>query len=108
MTNIPDNLVAKACAKVGPRLLKQLHTVRFILPVSPHSPNMSSQSSTPPEAILEGLTILSTLNARVPDEVAKLEPQPVVVFTQLLKHNRVAVRKRAIFTIGTWFYLIHF
>jgi hypothetical protein len=27
MTNIPDSIVGKACAKVGPRLLKQLQNV---------------------------------------------------------------------------------
>lgn len=27
MTNIPDKIVGKACANVGPRLLKQLQTV---------------------------------------------------------------------------------
>ncbi|KAG8804388.1 hypothetical protein FRC16_008910 [Serendipita sp. 398] len=83
VTNIPENIVGRACSKVGPRLLRQLQT-----------------PSTPPEAILEGLTILNILNTRVPDEVAKLEPKPITVFTQLLKHNRVAVRKRAIVTIA--------
>lgn len=83
MTNIPDGVVGKACTKVGPRLLKQLQN-----------------PSTPPEAILEGLSILAILNTRAPDEITRLDPQPVAVFTQLLKHNRVAVRKRAIVTIA--------
>jgi len=46
VTNIPDNLVSKACAKVGPRLLKQLHNVSRDPPIS-HLSNEPTALHTP-------------------------------------------------------------
>ncbi|KAF8588484.1 TIP120-domain-containing protein [Ramaria rubella] len=79
------NLAAKACAKLTPKLLVQLQN-----------------PSTPPETLLETLSILSILITRFPVHLVAmtLQPQPIQVMIPLLQHSRPAVRKRAIVTLA--------
>ncbi|EGN92705.1 hypothetical protein SERLA73DRAFT_98928 [Serpula lacrymans var. lacrymans S7.3] len=82
----PDGKIAsKACAKLAPRLLAQV-----------------SSPDTPPEALIETLSILSILIGRFPVHVSgpSLEPQPLTALAPLLSHPRPAVRKRAILTMS--------
>lgn len=78
-------IAAKACEKLTPKLLEQL-----------------SNSATPPDTLLETLSILSILITRFPAYVANpdLQPQPLQVLTPMLSHPRPAVRKRAITTLA--------
>lgn len=57
---------------------------------------------TPPETIIETLSILSILITRFPAQLSSpdLDPQPVTALTPLLSHPRPAVRKRAILTLA--------
>ncbi|KIJ45062.1 hypothetical protein M422DRAFT_167119 [Sphaerobolus stellatus SS14] len=80
-----SNLAAKACARLVPKLLAQLQN-----------------SSTPPETLLEILSILSILVSRFPAHVSSLNlpVSPVQVMVPLLEHSRPAVRKRTIVTLA--------
>ncbi|KAG6828860.1 hypothetical protein H0H92_006567 [Tricholoma furcatifolium] len=82
----PDGKVAAtACAKLTPKLLGQIQ-----------------DSKTPPEALIETLSILSILISRFPTllTVTELKTPPLVVLAPLLSHPRPVVRKRAIITIS--------
>ncbi|KAF8651023.1 hypothetical protein AX16_004957 [Volvariella volvacea WC 439] len=80
----PDGKIAStACAKLAPKLLGQL-----------------SNPDTPPQALVETLSILSILVIRFPSHLSGLEPQPLTVFPPLLSHPRPLVRKRAILTLA--------
>ncbi|RDB24577.1 Cullin-associated NEDD8-dissociated protein 1 [Hypsizygus marmoreus] len=82
----PDGKVAAtACAKLTPKLLGQIQ-----------NPN------TPPEALVETLSILSILISRFPLLLASstFTPEPLTVLAPLLSHPRPVVRKRAIITIS--------
>ncbi|KAL0945592.1 hypothetical protein HGRIS_014751 [Hohenbuehelia grisea] len=77
-------IAASACAKLTPKLLGQIQ-----------NPN------TPPEALVETLSILSILILRFPALLAgENEPQPLSVLAPLLSHARPVVRKRAIVTLS--------
>jgi cullin-associated NEDD8-dissociated protein 1 len=60
------------------------------------------QADTPPETLIETLSILSILISRFPTHVSSppLYFEPLPVFTPLLSHPRPAVRKRAILTLS--------
>lgn len=60
------------------------------------------QPDTPPETLIETLSILSILIGRFPTHVScpPLGTPPLMVLTPLLSHPRPAVRKRAIITIS--------
>ncbi|KAJ6620154.1 armadillo-type protein [Mycena sp. CBHHK59/15] len=82
----PDGkIAATACAKLTPKLLGQI-----------------SNPTTPPEALVETLAILSILISRFPAHLssATLSPQPLTVLAPLLVHTRPVVRKRAIITLA--------
>ncbi|KAI0825335.1 ARM repeat-containing protein [Trametes gibbosa] len=80
----PEGKIAhKACEKLTPKLLGQLQ-----------SPD------TPPETLIETLSILSILISRFPGYIVNLEVQPVQVLTPMLSHPRPAVRKRSITTLA--------
>ncbi|KAF9235878.1 armadillo-type protein [Melanogaster broomeanus] len=82
----PDGKIAgRACAKLTPKLLGQV-----------------SNPDTPPETLLETLSILSILITRFPAHFAdpSLSPQPLTAIGPLLTHSRAAVRKRAISTLS--------
>ncbi|KAJ6521352.1 armadillo-type protein [Mycena vulgaris] len=82
----PDGkIAATACAKLTPKLLGQI-----------------SNPTTPPEALVETLAILSILISRFPAHLssATLTPQPLTVLAPLLVHARPVVRKRAIITLA--------
>ncbi|KAJ7646186.1 armadillo-type protein [Mycena rosella] len=82
----PDGkIAATACAKLTPKLLGQI-----------------SNPTTPPEALVETLAILSILISRFPAHLssATLSPQPLTVLAPLLVHPRPVVRKRAIITLA--------
>ncbi|KAI0668620.1 ARM repeat-containing protein [Trametes maxima] len=80
----PEGKIAvKACQKLTPKLLGQLQN-----------------SSTPPETLIETLSILSILISRFPGYLVNLEVQPIQVLTPMLSHSRPAVRKRAITTLA--------
>ncbi|KAG7090596.1 hypothetical protein E1B28_009701 [Marasmius oreades] len=76
---------ASACAKLTPKLLGQ-----------------AEKSDTPPEALVETLSILSILISRFPQNLssATFSPPPLVVLAPLLSHSRPVVRKRAIVTLS--------
>ncbi|KAF9261953.1 TIP120-domain-containing protein [Marasmius fiardii PR-910] len=76
---------ASACAKLTPKLLGQVE-----------------KSDTPPEALVETLSILSILISRFPQHLssATFSPPPLVVLAPLLSHPRPVVRKRAIVTLS--------
>ncbi|KAI0757560.1 TIP120-domain-containing protein [Daedaleopsis nitida] len=76
-------IATKACEKLTPKLLGQL-----------------SNSDTPPETLMETLSILSILITRFPGYLANVEPAPVPVLIPTLNHPRPAVRKRAITTLA--------
>ncbi|KAF7297547.1 Cullin-associated nedd8-dissociated protein 1 [Mycena kentingensis (nom. inval.)] len=78
-------IAASTCAKLTPKLLNQV-----------------ANPSTPPEALVETLAILSILISRFPAHLssATLAPQPLVVLPPLLTHARPVVRKRAIVTLA--------
>lgn len=81
-----DGRIAQsACAKLTPRLLGQL-----------------KNSSTPPEALIETLSILSILIVRFPTHLsnATADAQPLRIVAPLLVHSRPVVRKRAIVTVS--------
>ena len=61
-----------------------------------------TQTSTPPETLIETLSILSILISRFPTILSspKLSPQPIPSLIPLLGHARPAVRKRAILTLA--------
>jgi cullin-associated NEDD8-dissociated protein 1 len=61
-----------------------------------------SNSDTPPETLIETLSILSILISRFPAHMSSppLETPPLMVLTPLLSHSRPAVRKRAIITLS--------
>ena len=71
-------LAERACSTLAPKLLAQVQL-----------------SLTPPETVIEMLSILSILLSRFPVYLADVHPSPVTVITPLLKHPRIAVRKRA-------------
>ncbi|KAF7784838.1 hypothetical protein Agabi119p4_1003 [Agaricus bisporus var. burnettii] len=82
----PDGKIAQsACSKLTPKLLGQL-----------------ANPSTPPEALVETLAILSILISRFPLHVSNssLDPQPLTVLAPLLSHARPVVRKRSIITLS--------
>ncbi|KAI9065798.1 ARM repeat-containing protein [Trametes sanguinea] len=80
----PEGKIAqKACEKLTPKLLAQLQ-----------NPN------TPPETLIETLSILSILISRFPGYLSNLEIKPILVLTPMLSHPRPAVRKRAITTLA--------
>ncbi|KAH9850563.1 ARM repeat-containing protein [Lenzites betulinus] len=80
----PEGKIAhKACQKLTPKLLGQLQ-----------SPD------TPPETLIETLSILSILISRFPGYIVNLDVQPIQVLTPMLSHSRPAVRKRAITTLA--------
>ncbi|CAA7267741.1 unnamed protein product [Cyclocybe aegerita] len=82
----PDGkIAASACAKLTPRLLGQIQN-----------------ASTPPEALVETLAILSILISRFPNHVSGISytPPPLAVLAPLLSHARPVVRKRAIVTLS--------
>ncbi|KAG6910631.1 hypothetical protein DXG01_009140 [Tephrocybe rancida] len=84
----PDGKVAAtACAKLTPKLLGQIQNPK-----------------TPPEALVETLSILSILISRFPALLsgAVLDPPPLVVLAPLLSHARPVVRKRAIITLSQY------
>lgn len=60
------------------------------------------QSNTPPEALIETLSILSILIVRFPAHLAASteKSQPLKILAPLLSHPRPVVRKRAIVTIS--------
>ncbi|KAI3602368.1 cullin-associated nedd8-dissociated protein 1 [Moniliophthora roreri] len=76
---------ASACAKLTPKLLEQ-----------------AANTNTPPEALVETLSILSILITRFPLRLSstELNPPPLTVLAPLLSHPRPVVRKRAIVTIS--------
>ncbi|KAH9911655.1 TIP120-domain-containing protein [Fomitopsis serialis] len=78
-------IASKACEKLAPKLLTQL-----------------SKPDTPPDTLLETLSILSILITRFPGYLGNpdLQPQPLTVLTPMLSHSRAAVRKRAITTLA--------
>ncbi|KAL5534786.1 hypothetical protein ACEPAG_1250 [Sanghuangporus baumii] len=80
-----SNMASKACGNLTPKLLNQIQN-----PI------------TPPETIIDTLSILSILIARFPAQLSSpaLSPQPVPTLTPLLGHSRPAVRKRAILTLA--------
>ncbi|KAH9949483.1 ARM repeat-containing protein [Amylocystis lapponica] len=82
---LEGKIAAKACEKLTPKLLQQL-----------------SNSDTPPETLIETLSILSILISRFPVYLSNpsLQPQPIAILTPLLSHPRTAVRKRAITTLA--------
>ena len=61
-----------------------------------------SQPDTPPEALVETLSILSILISRFPSNLsnASLNPPPLTVLAPLLQHARPVVRKKAIATLA--------
>lgn len=82
----PDGrIAASACAKLTPKLLGQIEN-----------------ASTPPETLVESLSILTILISRFPNHLsnANLSPQPLKVLPPLLLHPRPVVRKRAILTVS--------
>ncbi|KAF5339321.1 hypothetical protein D9611_009897 [Ephemerocybe angulata] len=82
----PDGrIAASACAKLTPKLLGQIEN-----------------PTTPPETLVESLSILSILISRFPNHLsnANLSPQPLRVLPPLLLHARPVVRKRAILTVS--------
>ncbi|TFY60061.1 hypothetical protein EVJ58_g5390 [Rhodofomes roseus] len=82
----PEGKIAsKACEKLAPKLLSQL-----------------AKPDTPPDTLLETLSILSILITRFPGYLGNpdLQPQPLTVLTPMLSHSRIAVRKRAITTLA--------
>ncbi|KAJ7596512.1 armadillo-type protein [Mycena floridula] len=84
----PDGkIAATACAKLTPKLLGQIE-----------SPD------TPPEALVETLSILSILISRFPANLtsATFTPHPLTVLAPLLSHPRPVVRKRAIITLSQY------
>jgi cullin-associated NEDD8-dissociated protein 1 len=60
------------------------------------------QADTPPETLIETLSILSILISRFPTHVSSppLTVEPLPLLTPLLSHPRPAVRKRAILTLS--------
>lgn len=97
-----SKLAPNACANLTPKLLQQLGNVRTIAYSQTTTRLLDSKPSTPPETLIETLSILSILISRFPQYVAspELSPQPVPVLIPLLKHSRPAVRKRAILTLA--------
>ncbi|KAF8060828.1 armadillo-type protein [Lyophyllum atratum] len=84
----PDGKVAAtACAKLTPKLLGQIQNPK-----------------TPPEALVETLSILSILISRFPALLASatFSPEPLTVLAPLLSHARPVVRKRAIITLSQY------
>ncbi|KAJ7696826.1 hypothetical protein B0H17DRAFT_1267790 [Mycena rosella] len=82
----PDGkIAATACTKLTPKLLGQI-----------------SNPTTPPEALVETLAILSILISRFLAHLssATLSPQPLTVLAPLLVHPRPVARKRAIITLA--------
>ncbi|KNZ72732.1 Cullin-associated NEDD8-dissociated protein 1, partial [Termitomyces sp. J132] len=84
----PDGKVAAtACEKLTPKLLGQIRN-----------------PSTPPEALVETLSILSILISRFPALLAgtTFDPPPLPILAPLLSHGRPVVRKRAIITLSQY------
>ncbi|KAG6819791.1 hypothetical protein H0H93_008643 [Arthromyces matolae] len=84
----PDGKVAvTACAKLTPKLLGQVQNPQ-----------------TPPEALVETLSILSILISRFPALLAgsSFDPPPLTALAPLLSHSRPVVRKRAIITLSQY------
>lgn len=82
----PDGkIAATACAKLTPKLLGQI-----------------TSPTTPPEALVETLSILSILISRFPNNLANatFSPPPLTALAPLLDHQRPVVRKRAIITLS--------
>ncbi|KAF8907661.1 armadillo-type protein [Gymnopilus junonius] len=82
----PDGkIAATACAKLTPKLLGQIQN-----------------PATPPEALVETLSILSILISRFPNHISAVTytPAPLLVLAPLLSHPRPVVRKRAIITLS--------
>ncbi|KAF9016837.1 ARM repeat-containing protein [Hymenopellis radicata] len=78
-------IAQSACYKLTPKLLGQIQN-----------------TSTPPEALVETLSILSILIVRFPTHLATAttDSQPLKILAPLLSHPRPVVRKRAIVTIS--------
>ena len=96
-----------ACAKLTPKLLGQAENVRegFLFLFFKDTEDLCrpcNQSSTPPEALVETLSILSILISRFPQQLSSenLSSPPLVVLAPLLSHPRPVVRKRAIVTLS--------
>ncbi|PPQ69227.1 hypothetical protein CVT25_006944 [Psilocybe cyanescens] len=89
----PDGkIAATACAKLTPKLLGQIQN-----------------PTTPPEALVETLSILSILISRFPNHIstATHEKAPLKVLAPLLSHQRPVVRKRAIITLSQFIPISH-
>lgn len=72
-------------------------------------PHVSNQPDTPPETLIETLSILTILISRFPAYLSSpnLQPQPLTILTPLLSHPRTAVRKRAITTLAQFLPTAH-
>ena len=76
-------MTERACALLAPRLLEALQN-----------------PSTPPETIIEMLSILSILVSRFPVYLADVDPSPVATVLPLVEHARAPVRKRAVVVLA--------
>jgi cullin-associated NEDD8-dissociated protein 1 len=97
-------IAVKACAKLTPKLLTQLATVRtsFLFPIRESYSVFFVQPGIPADTLIETLSILSILVTHFPTYVSSLSlsPPPIQTITPLLTHGRPAVRKRAIVTLS--------
>ena len=97
-------VAASACAKLTPKLLGQIQDVSRLscTKLLPNLNNIRPQPNTPPEALVESLSILSILISRFTTLLsgAELKPEPLSVLAPLLSHSRPVVRKRAIVTLS--------
>ena len=62
--------------------------------------HITLQPNTPPETLIETLSILSILITRFPSNLSATSIEPLNVLAPLLDHQRPVVRKRAIITIA--------
>lgn len=95
-------MAASACAKLTPKLLGQIESVSPPFSRGGICLTARQQPDTPPEALVETLSILSILIIRFPSNLTSstLEPHPLKVLAPLLSHPRPVVRKRAIVTLS--------
>jgi cullin-associated NEDD8-dissociated protein 1 len=99
----PDGKIATtACAKLTPKLLAQASNVchPFLHHPFPSFTHIILQPNTPPETLIETLSILSILITRFPSNLSATPIEPLNVLAPLLDHQRPVVRKRAIITIA--------
>src|ERR1700731_949536 len=87
-------VASSACSKLSPRLLSQIQKVRCFLPatyllISPFCSMVHTQPATPPETLIEALSILSILISRFPAHVdsATATHPPLKVLAPLLSHQ---------------------